>query len=84
MYLDRADEILHHSCASLVKETGEDLVQIDTVVRLMVAVSMYNRDIDISECCYAQNSLMNSAFAELFFLPVCGTKRSSELQRQKL
>lgn len=49
MYLDRAEEILHHSCASLVEESGEDTTQIESVVRLMVAVSLYNRDLDLSE-----------------------------------
>lgn len=49
MYLDRAEEILHHSCASLVEESGEDATQIESVVRLMVAVSLYNRGVDVSE-----------------------------------
>ena len=49
MYIDRAQDILHHSCASLVSEANGDTQQIESVVRLMVAVSLYNRDVDISE-----------------------------------
>lgn len=49
MYLERAEDILHHSCASLVEQAAGDENQIEMVVRLMVAVSIYNRDINVNE-----------------------------------
>ena len=48
MYIDRAQDILHHSCATLVAEAGDDELQMNMVVGLMVAVSLYNRGIDIT------------------------------------
>ena len=56
MYLERAEDILHHSCASLVEESSGDENQIEMVVRLMVAVSVYNRDIDINELAPSDDS----------------------------
>ncbi|MGI9483394.1 MAG: hypothetical protein ACR2OR_13665 [Hyphomicrobiales bacterium] len=39
---------MHYSCASLVDEAGKDEERILNVVRLMVGVSLHNRQIDIT------------------------------------
>lgn len=49
LYLEQAEDIMHHSCTSVVEESGNDPVQLDMIVQLMVAVSLYNRELDISE-----------------------------------
>lgn len=41
--------LLHHSCDSLVEVTNEDEDAIVSVVRKMVAVSLINRQIDLSK-----------------------------------
>lgn len=47
--IQEASGLLHHSCDSLVEATGADEDAIISVVRKMVAVSLINRQIDISE-----------------------------------
>ena len=49
IYLDRAEQVLHHSCRSLVEVAGEDPTQIEMVLRSMVAVSLYNREINVAD-----------------------------------
>ncbi len=47
-YMANAAPIMHYSCASLAEDAGEDDARMLEVVRLMVAVSLYNRNIDLS------------------------------------
>lgn len=47
--VQEASGLLHHSCDSIVEVTGADEDAIVSVVRKMVAVSLINRQIDLSE-----------------------------------
>lgn len=47
-YMANAAPIMHYSCATLVEDVGEDNDRILEVVKLMVAVSLHNRDIDLT------------------------------------
>lgn len=47
--VEEAAGLLHHSCDSLVEVTGADEDAITGVVKKMVAVSLINRQIDLSE-----------------------------------
>ena len=68
MYIDRAQEILHHSCASLAEETSGDELQMNMVVGLMVAVSLYNREIDITD--FSRTDEENAALSSKFVAAV--------------
>ena len=68
MYIDQAEEVLHHSCSSLVEEAGGDEMQIEIVMRLLVAVSFYNRNIDISE--FAQSDEDKDALNKKFIAAI--------------
>jgi hypothetical protein len=48
-YIDDALQYLYHSCESVVEEAEGDESYIDTVVRALVAVSLYNHEIDIAD-----------------------------------
>lgn len=48
-YLRNAAPIMHYSCASVVKEAGDNEERIFNVVRLMIGVSLHNRQIDIND-----------------------------------
>jgi hypothetical protein len=48
-YLRNAAPVMHYSCASLVEDAGKNEERILEVVRMMVGVSFYNRQIDITE-----------------------------------
>jgi hypothetical protein len=48
-YMEKAAPVMHYSCASLVEEAGDDEAQMLHVVRMMVAVSLHNRQIDLSD-----------------------------------
>ena len=47
-YMEKAAPVMHYSCASLVAEAGDDNEQILHAVRMMVAVSLHNRSIDLT------------------------------------
>jgi hypothetical protein len=47
--LDEAMPYMHHSCESVISNYGEDEAQVEQIVRLMVAVSLYNREINVEE-----------------------------------
>ena len=47
--VQEAAGLLHHSCDSLVEVTGGNEEAINSAVRKMVAVSLVNRQIDLSE-----------------------------------
>jgi hypothetical protein len=48
-YMEKAAPVMHYSCASLAEESGNDEAQMLHVVRMMVAVSLNNRQIDLSD-----------------------------------
>lgn len=47
-YVDDALPLMYHSCKSVVEEAAGDNASIDKVIRALVAVSLYNRDVEIS------------------------------------
>jgi hypothetical protein len=47
-YMANAAPVMHYSCASLVDEAGDNKNRILEVVRLLVAVSLHNRHIDVT------------------------------------
>ena len=47
-YVDDALPLMYHSCTSVVDEANGDEEYIEMAVRAMVAVSLYNRDVEIS------------------------------------
>jgi hypothetical protein len=47
--LDEAMPYMHHSCESVINNYGDDEEKIAEIVRLMVAVSLFNREIDIEK-----------------------------------
>ena len=49
LWVEQAEDVMHHSCTSVTEESGDDPVQLDMIVQLMTAVSLYNRELDISE-----------------------------------
>lgn len=48
-YVDDALPQMYHSCASVVEESNGDSAYVDKVIRSLVAVSLYNREVDISK-----------------------------------
>jgi hypothetical protein len=48
-YVDEALPFMYHTCLSVVDESNGDNAYVDKVVRALVAVSLYNREIDISK-----------------------------------
>lgn len=49
LILDGAMPFMHHSCESMINNYGVDEKKVADIVRLMVAVSLYNREIDIEK-----------------------------------
>lgn len=47
--LDEAMPFMHHSCASVVAEYGDDEEKVGEIVRLMAAVSLFNRALDVEQ-----------------------------------
>lgn len=47
-YIDDALPLMYHSCKSVVEEASGDQAYIEKVVRSLVAVSLYNRDVDMA------------------------------------
>jgi hypothetical protein len=47
-YIDDAAPYMYHSCRSVVAEAAGNEAYIDTVIRAQVAVSLYNREIDVT------------------------------------
>lgn len=47
--LDEAMPYMHHSCESVLANYGEDEEKVAEIVRLMAAVSLFNREIDVLE-----------------------------------
>jgi len=47
--LDEAMPYMHHSCESVINNYGDDEEKVAEIVRLMVAVSLFNREIDIEK-----------------------------------
>lgn len=48
-YIDDALPMMYHTCQSVVDESNGDNAYVDKVVRALVAVSLYNREVDISK-----------------------------------
>jgi hypothetical protein len=48
-YVDDALPLMYHTCQSVVDESNGDNAYVDKVVRALVAVSLYNREIDIAK-----------------------------------
>ena len=47
--LDEAMPYMHHSCESVIANYGEDEDKVAEIVRLMAAVSLFNREIDVEK-----------------------------------
>lgn len=47
--LDAAMPYMHHSCESVIANYGEDEDKVAEIVRLMAAVSLFNREIDVEQ-----------------------------------
>jgi hypothetical protein len=47
-YVDEALPLMYHSCKSVVEEAAGDNAYIEKVIRALVSVSLYNRDVQIS------------------------------------
>lgn len=48
-YVDDALPMMYHTCASVVEESDGKNEYVDRVIRALVAVSLYNREVDISK-----------------------------------
>ncbi len=48
-YVDEAMPLMYHTCQSVVDESNGDNAYVDKVLRALVAVSLYNREIDIEK-----------------------------------
>jgi hypothetical protein len=48
-YVDEALPLMYHSCKSVVEEAAGDNAYIENVIRALAAVSLYNRDVQISQ-----------------------------------
>ncbi len=48
-YVDDALPLMYHTCASVVEESQGDNAKVDKVIRALLAVSLYNREVDISK-----------------------------------
>ena len=63
-YVDDALPFMYHTCASVVAESDGKNEYVDKVVRALLAVSLYNREIDISA--YAKSDAEKNALQEKF------------------
>ena len=66
--IDGALPLMHHSCESVVEETGGNHERIDEVVRALTAVSVYNRGIVITD--YAKTDAEKDVLREKFIVAV--------------
>lgn len=48
-YVDDALPLMYHTCQSVVDESNGNNEYVDKVLRAMVAVSLYNREVDIEK-----------------------------------
>jgi len=62
--VDDAMPLMYHSCKSVVEEGNSDVDYIEKVVRALVAVSLYNHEIDISK--YAKTDADKTALRDKF------------------
>jgi hypothetical protein len=62
--VDDAMPFMYHSCNSVVEEGNSDVDYIEKVVRALVAVSLYNHEIDISK--YAKTDADKTALRDKF------------------
>lgn len=46
-YVDAALPLMYHSCTSVVKEADGNEAQVESVIRALAAVSLYNRDVTV-------------------------------------
>ena len=65
-YVDDALPLMYHSCKSVVEEAAGDQAYIDKVVRSLVAVSLYNRDVDMAMFAISEEkkNALNDKFVE--------------------
>lgn len=63
-YVDDALPLMYHTCLSVVEESDGQNDYVDKVIRALVAVSLYNREIDISS--YARTEPEKTALQEKF------------------
>ena len=63
-YVDDALPLMYHTCRSVVDESNGDNAYIENVVRALVAVSLYNRDVDISK--YAKSEADKTELRDKF------------------
>lgn len=63
-YVDDALPLMYHSCASVVEESQGDLAKIDKVIKALLAVSLYNREIDITK--YAKTDAEKTELQQKF------------------
>jgi hypothetical protein len=63
-YVDDALPLMYHTCQSVVDESNGDNAYVDKVVRALVAVSLYNREIDITK--YAKSDADKTALRDKF------------------
>jgi hypothetical protein len=63
-YVDDALPLMYHTCASVVEESNGDTAQIDKVIRALLAVSLYNREVDITK--YATTDAEKSGLQQKF------------------
>jgi len=66
-YVDDALPLMYYSCESVVEEASGDSAYIDKVIRALVAVSLYNRGVEISwfEISDELKSTMHDKFVEV-------------------
>ncbi|MGD9920360.1 MAG: hypothetical protein AB7V13_02790 [Pseudorhodoplanes sp.] len=63
-YVDDALPLMYHTCASVVDESDGNNAYVDKVIRALLAVSLYNREVDISA--YAKTDAEKTALQEKF------------------
>ncbi len=63
-YIDDALPLMYHSCKSVVDEAAGDEAYITKVISALVAVSLYNHEIDISK--YAKTDADKTALRDKF------------------
>ena len=63
-YVDDALPFMYHTCASVVEESDGKNEYVDKVIRTLLAVSLYNREVDISK--YAKSDAEKNALQEKF------------------
>jgi hypothetical protein len=63
-YIDDALPLMYHTCKSVVEESNGNTEAIDKVIRALLAVSLYNREIDISN--YAKSDADKTALQQKF------------------